>query len=60
MIQSKNFNDTPILTPEDDRFGIDPFAQALTSEVSPARAIKDLRSIEGLFSAPYLAPIRTW
>src|SRR5206468_11870154 len=29
MIQSKNFSDTPILTPEDDRFGIDPFAQAL-------------------------------
>jgi len=29
MIQNKNFNDTPILTPEDDRFGIDPFAQAL-------------------------------
>jgi predicted KAP-like P-loop ATPase len=29
MIQSKNFNDTPILTPEDDLFGIDPFAQAL-------------------------------
>ena len=30
MTKSSYFNDAPILTPEDDRFGIDPFAQALT------------------------------
>jgi predicted KAP-like P-loop ATPase len=34
-------NDTPIATPEDDRFGIDPFAQAL------ARAISDMPAPKG-------------
>lgn len=34
-------NDTPIATPEDDRFGIDPFAQAL------ARAISDMPTPKG-------------
>src|SRR5438874_829101 len=34
-------NDTPIATPEDDRFGIDPFAQAL------ARAISDMPAPNG-------------
>ena len=29
MAKGGHFNDAPILTPEDDRFGIDPFAQAL-------------------------------
>ena len=29
MSKDEYFNDAPILTPEDDRFGIDPFAQAL-------------------------------
>ena len=29
MTKGGHFNDAPILTPEDDRFGIDPFAQAL-------------------------------
>ncbi|MCA1606613.1 MAG: hypothetical protein LC775_14360 [Acidobacteria bacterium] len=29
MIRSRYFNDAPILAPEDDRFGIDRFAQGL-------------------------------
>jgi len=35
-------NDTPIATPEDDHFGIDPFAQAL------ARAISAMPAPEGV------------
>lgn len=42
MTRAGYFNDTPILTPEDDRFGIDPFAQALA---------KSFRSIESPIGA---------
>jgi predicted KAP-like P-loop ATPase len=35
-------NDTPITTPKDDHFGIDPFAKAL------AKAITDMRAPEGV------------
>jgi predicted KAP-like P-loop ATPase len=38
MTRAEYFNDAPILTPEDDRFGIDRFAQAL------AKSFKDLES----------------
>src|SRR5215472_5354907 len=38
-------NDTPINTPEDDRFGIDPFAQAL------ARAISQMPGPKGVVIA---------
>jgi len=38
-------NDTPINTPEDDRFGIDPFAQAL------AKAISDMPAPKGVVIA---------
>lgn len=38
MVNPNYFNDTPIVGPGDDRFGIDPFAQAL------ARSIKNIRS----------------
>ena len=38
-------NDTPIATPEDDRFGVDPFAQAL------ARAISDMPAPKGVVIA---------
>lgn len=38
-------NDTPIATPEDDRFGINPFAQAL------ARAISDMPAPKGVVIA---------
>lgn len=30
---SKYFNDAPIITPEDDKFGIDPFAKALAQSI---------------------------
>jgi predicted KAP-like P-loop ATPase len=33
-------NDTPITTPEDDRFGVDPFAQALARAISEMSAPK--------------------
>jgi len=33
MIDPKSFNDAPILTPEDDLFGIDPFARALAKSL---------------------------
>jgi predicted KAP-like P-loop ATPase len=33
-------NDTPITTPDDDHFGIDPFAQALTKAISGMQAPK--------------------
>jgi len=42
MIKSNYFNDAPILTPEDDRFGIDSFAQALSC------SIRDLESPIGV------------
>jgi hypothetical protein len=35
-------NDTPIATPEDDRFGINPFAQALAKAISDMPAPKVL------------------
>ena len=38
MIKAGYFNDAPILSPEDDRFGIDRFAQAL------AKSFKDIES----------------
>lgn len=38
MIKAEFFNDAPILTPEDDRFGIDRFAQALS------KSFKDIES----------------
>jgi predicted KAP-like P-loop ATPase len=38
MTKAGYFNDAPILTPEDDRFGIDRFAQAL------AQSFKDIES----------------
>lgn len=38
MIKANYFNDAPILTPEDDKFGIDRFAQALS------RSIRDIES----------------
>jgi predicted KAP-like P-loop ATPase len=38
MTKGRYFNDAPILTPEDDRFGIDPFAQAL------AKSFRDIES----------------
>lgn len=38
MSKESYFNDAPILTPEDDRFGIDSFAQAL------ARSFRDIES----------------
>lgn len=38
MIKTGYFNDAPILTPDDDRFGIDRFAQAL------AQSFKDIES----------------
>jgi predicted KAP-like P-loop ATPase len=33
MTKSDYFNDAPILAPEDDQFGIDPFAQALAQSI---------------------------
>jgi predicted KAP-like P-loop ATPase len=33
-VEEKYFNDAPIVTPEDDRFGIDHFAQALARSIS--------------------------
>lgn len=38
MVKSNYFNDAPILTPDDDRFGIDRFAQAL------ARSFRNIES----------------
>src|ERR1700730_15028344 len=38
-------NDTPIATPEDDRFGVDPFARAL------ARAISEMPAPNGVVIA---------
>ncbi|MCZ6863214.1 MAG: P-loop NTPase fold protein [Alphaproteobacteria bacterium] len=38
MNEPNYFNDAPILSPDDDRFGIDPFAQALS------RSIREIRS----------------
>jgi len=38
MTRAGYFNDAPILTPDDDRFGIDQFAQAL------AKSLKDIES----------------
>ncbi len=38
MTEQRNFNDIPILNPEDDQFGIDPFARSLATSIRKMEA----------------------